>query len=102
VFPNEALLYFLADRPQATTYPLALFAVTREQRLDLVAQLERTKPRYAVMLRQAPSVDEIPYAVALPEPIIYLVRNYEPAGNFGAFVLLRRKSSPDSPPSPAR
>jgi hypothetical protein len=91
VFPNEALLYFLAERPQATSYPLALFAVTRAQREDLVAQLERVRPRYAVVYRQAAVVDGITYDVALPEVVSYLASRYEGEADFGAFTLLRRK-----------
>jgi hypothetical protein len=93
VFPNEALLYFLADRPQPTHFPLALFAVTRAQREQLVAELERTRPRWAVLYRGHLDVaDGIPYPVVLPEVVPYLLANYEIEGNFGGFILLRRKS----------
>jgi hypothetical protein len=92
VFPNEALLYFLADRPQPTRYPLGLFAVTREQRLQLVAELERTRPRYAVVNRYASRVDDIPYEVALPELVHYLTSNYELEEVVGSFALVRRKN----------
>jgi hypothetical protein len=91
VYPTEALLYFLADRPQATIYPLAVFAVTREQRLDLVAQLERTRPRYTVLFHYAPVVDGIPIQVALPEVDAYLTSNYLLDTEVGWFALLRRK-----------
>jgi hypothetical protein len=91
VFPNEALLYFLADRPQPTRFPLALFAVTREQREQLIADLERAHPRWAVVYRDAPAVDGIPYPVALPEVVAYLDATYELEDNFGPFRLLRRK-----------
>jgi hypothetical protein len=92
VFPNEALLYFLADRPQPTRFPLALFAVTRAQRLALVDELERARPRWAVVYRYAAVVDGIGYDVALPEVLAYLETTYELEGRFGAFALLRRKS----------
>jgi hypothetical protein len=92
VFPNEALLYFLADRPGPTRFPLATFAVTREQRRQLIAELEGSRPRYAVVFRYAAEVDAIPYDVALPEIVEYLQASYELEGNFGAFALLRRKS----------
>jgi hypothetical protein len=92
VFPNEALLYFLADRPQPTHFPHALFAVTREQRQQLVAELERARPRWAVVYRDAAVVDGIPYSVALPEVVAYLDATYELEDNFGPFALLRRKS----------
>jgi hypothetical protein len=91
VFPNEALVYFLADRPQPTRFPLTLFAVTREQRQQLIADLERTHPRWAVAYRYAPEVDGISYPVAMPEVVAYLDATYELEGNFGTFALLRRK-----------
>lgn len=92
VFPNEALLYFLADRPQPTHFPLTIFAVTREQRQQLVSDLERTRPRWAVVYRDAPLHDRVPYSEALPEVIAYLNANYEFDSNFGAFALMRRKN----------
>jgi hypothetical protein len=92
VFPNEALLYFLADRPQPTRFPDALFAVTRQQRTQLITQLEHTRPRWAIVYRDAPEVDGIPYAVALPEVVAYLNANYELESNISSFSLLRRKS----------
>ena len=90
VFPNEAMLYFLADRPQPTHFPDALFAVTRAQREQLVADLERARPRWAIVYRDAPEVDNIPYAVALPEVVAYLNANYEAESEIGYFILMRR------------
>jgi hypothetical protein len=92
VFPNEALVYFLVERPQATRYPLGLFAVTRAQREELVAELERVRPRYAVVCFRAIVVDGIGYDVALPELLDYLQNSYELEAPFGAFALLRRKT----------
>ncbi|MGH7289362.1 MAG: hypothetical protein ACREI8_15230, partial [Myxococcota bacterium] len=92
VYPNEALLYFLADRPQPTRFPLVLFAVTRAQRRELVAELERVKPRYAVFYFEAAIVDGITYDIAAPEVFAYLGAHYEVDARFGAFALLRRKS----------
>lgn len=92
VFPNEAMVYFLADRPQATRFPLGLFAVTRAQRLELVADLERSRPRYAVVWTRAIAVDGIALEQALPEVVDYLVENYVPEARFGTVGLLRRKS----------
>jgi hypothetical protein len=91
VFPNEALLYFLADRPQPTRFPFAVFAVTRAQRQELLDQLERSHPRYTVVYRHAWAIDGIPYKVALPEVVAYLIAHYEFEMNVGAFTLLRWK-----------
>ena len=92
VFPNEALIYFLADRPQPTRFPLAAFAVTRAQRQQLIADLERTRPRLAIVYRDAPLHDRIPHEVALPEVVEYLTSNYELDHDVGKFALLRRKN----------
>ena len=91
VFPSEALLYFLADRPQATRFPLAIFAVTRDQRHELIAELQHTQPRWAVVYPDASLHDRIPYSEAMPEVIEYLEKNYEFDNRVGAFLLLRRK-----------
>jgi len=90
-FPNEALLYFLADRPQPTRFPMAILAVTREQRQQLVADLERTRPHYAAVYRYADPVDAIGYRKAIPEVMSYLDATYEFEESFGAFELWRRK-----------
>ena len=92
VFPNEALLYFLADRPQPTHFPLTIFAVTREQRDELIADLERTRPRWAIVYRDAVDSDGIPYSVALPEVVAYLNANYELESDIGAFALMHSKN----------
>jgi 4-amino-4-deoxy-L-arabinose transferase-like glycosyltransferase len=91
VFPNEALLYFLADRPQPTRFPLAHFAVTSAQRLELIDQLERVRPHYTVLYRNAWPVDGIRYEVSLPEVLAYLNANYELDSNIGVFSILRRR-----------
>lgn len=90
-YPNEALLYFLADRPQPTRYPLVVFAVTRGQRGELVAELERARPRYAVLHLEAPALDGITYDIAAPEVIAYLGAHYAIEERFGGFALLRRR-----------
>lgn len=91
VFPNEALLYFLADRPQPTHFPLAIFAVTRKQREELIADLQHTLPHWTVVYRDAPNDDGISYTTAMPEVVAYLNANYEFETNIGSFALLRRK-----------
>lgn len=91
VYPNEALLYFLADRPQPTRFPLMHFAVTRAQRLELLAALERARPRYAAYYLEAAFVDGITYDIMAPEIFAYLGAHYEVDSRFGSFALLRRK-----------
>ena len=91
VFPGEALLYFLADRPQPTRFPQVVFAVTRAQRQELVADLERNRPRWTIIYRDAPELEGIPYSVAVPEVVEYLEAHYQFEINIGSFELLRRK-----------
>jgi hypothetical protein len=90
VFPNEALLYFLADRPQPTHFPLVIFAITRIQREQLIADLERTRPRWAIVYRDAAEDDGIPSTIARPEVVAYLNAHYEVDSTIGAFALMRR------------
>jgi len=92
VFPNEALLYFLANRPQPTHFPLIIFAITREQREQLIADLDRTRPRLAVVYLDATADDGIPYRVSRPEVVAYLETNYELETNIGSFALMRRRN----------
>ena len=91
VYPNEALLYFLADRPQPTRYPIMHFAVTRAQRLELLAAMERARPRYAAVYLKAAVIDGINYDIVAPELLAYLGAHYELDSRFGSFALLRRK-----------
>jgi hypothetical protein len=93
-FPNEALFNFLADRPLASPFALGLFAITRKQRLDMVAALEHSKPKYAIYYADAFRVDRIPYRTALPEPYAYLDKWYITERRFGPFYVMRRKQKP--------
>jgi hypothetical protein len=95
-FPNEALLNFLADRPLASQYALGLFAITRQQRFDMVEALEQSRPKYAIYYAEAFRIDGIPYRIALPEPYAYLDKWYSTERRFGPFYVMRRKqkSSP--------
>jgi hypothetical protein len=90
-FPNEAMLNFLADRPLSNPFPLGAFAATRQQRVEMLAALERSRPALAIVFQGSWEVDEIPHEVALPEPIRYLAEHYEPEQQFGRMLVLRRK-----------
>jgi hypothetical protein len=88
--PNEPLINFLADRPLANRFPLGLFAVTRTQREQLVAELEVSRPAYAVAYEDSVAVDGIAPKIALPELVAYLHEHYEPVERFGRMTVLRR------------
>ena len=69
-----------------------MFAVTRAQREELVAQLERIQPRYTVVYRYSDRVDGIHYDDAFPELVQYFRDHYGLEADFGSFALFRRKS----------
>jgi hypothetical protein len=89
-FPNEPMLNVLADRPLSNPYPLSLFAVTRAQRADLIAALEGSGTRYAVVNEKPTIVDGIPSRDAVPELWSYLEARFVPERRFGRFVVMRR------------
>jgi hypothetical protein len=93
-FPNEPMVNFLADRPLAGRYPLALFAVTRDQREDLVSRVDESNVRLAVVNRKPAAVDGIPSRDAVPEAWDYLETHFVPERELGRFVVMRRRAAP--------
>ncbi|HVP14134.1 MAG TPA: hypothetical protein VMS88_01245, partial [Terriglobales bacterium] len=91
VFPNEVMINFLADRPLANSFPLDIWAITTDQRRQLVAEVERSRPPFAVFYVDAFLVDEIPNRVALPEPFAYLQERYVPDRTIGRWIVERRR-----------
>jgi hypothetical protein len=89
-FPYEAAYYFLFDRTNPTRYPIASFAATSAHRRELVADLERNKPRYVFYPGNAWRIDGIPDEQLLPEVVRYLKSNYEQAKNMGEFLIFQR------------
>ncbi len=92
-FPNEAAYYFLFDRQNPTRYVISYFAVTRDQRLELIADLERKRPEYVVYSRNTWRVDDIPETVQVPEICDYLLKTYHPVEDTGNLVFLKRNAS---------
>ncbi|GFO56663.1 hypothetical protein GMSM_36700 [Geomonas sp. Red276] len=90
-FPNEAAYYFLFNRNNPTRYAISYFAVTAEQRRELIADLERKRPQYAVFSRNTWRVDNIPENIQVPEVCDYLTANYVPVADAGDVVFLKRK-----------
>jgi hypothetical protein len=89
-FPDVPMLSFLADRPPASPYALALFAITRDQRLDLITAVERSGARYAIVNRKPSTVDGIPSREQVPELWGFLESRFVPERSFGRFDVLRR------------
>lgn len=91
-FPNEAAYYFLFNRRSPTRYVLSYIAVTREQRLEMVAELEKNRPAYVVYTLDDWRIDGIPENLQVPEVVDYLRRNYSLAEELGPVVILRRNT----------
>ncbi|HEY5973990.1 MAG TPA: hypothetical protein VIU41_04550 [Geobacteraceae bacterium] len=89
-FPNEPAYYFLFERPNPTRYPFAYHAATVAQRQELIAGLERVKPRFVVYSRNSWRVDDISEDVWVPEVVAYLRQHYRPALDLGDLQALRR------------
>ena len=90
-FPNEAAYYFLFDRRVPTRYVHAYFAITTQHRLEMAAELERSRPAYVVYTLDNWRMDGILEDVAVPEVVHYLKDKYEKAEDFGNILILRRK-----------
>ena len=89
-FPNEAAYYFLFNRQSPTRYVLSYIAVTREQRLEMVAELEKNRPAYVVYSLDDWRIDGIPENLQVPEVVDYLRTHYIIAEELGPVVILRR------------
>jgi hypothetical protein len=89
-FPNEAMLNFLAERPPATRYPIATFAVTRDQRLGLIDEVSRSGARYAIVNSKPAIIDGLPSRLQMPEPWRYLDENFVLERAFGRLHVMRR------------
>jgi hypothetical protein len=90
-FPNEAAYYFLLNRRVPTRYVHAYFAITTDQRREMVAELEERRPAYVVYSLDDPRIDGIPENIQVPEVLSYLRENYILAEDLGGILLLRRK-----------
>ncbi|MBN2107454.1 MAG: hypothetical protein JW832_08495 [Deltaproteobacteria bacterium] len=89
-FPNEAAYYFLFDRTNPTRYAIASFAATSEHRRELVADLEKNKPRYIFYPVYTWRIDTIPDDQLLPEVVRYLRQSYKQHLDIGEFLILKR------------
>ncbi len=91
-FPNEAGYYFLFNRRCPTRYVFSYFAVTSEQRMEMIADLEKRRPPYVVYSLDTWRIDDIPEGVQVPEVTNYLREKYELAENLGGTAILRRRA----------
>lgn len=81
-FTNQGALYFLADRRSPTRFQQVIYAATPALRREIVADLERTKPKLVVFesrglfSKRLASLDGVENAVRHPEIAAYLNANY--------------------------
>ncbi len=92
-FPQEPAYYFIFNKKNPTRYATSYLAATSEMRRELVADLEKRKPLYAVYSRSTWRIDGIPSYVQVPEVYGYLEANYEVLLDYGAVVFLKRKQA---------
>jgi len=92
-FPNDALYYFLFNRNNPTRYPLSYWAITRENRLEIIGDLEKKRVRYIVYTHDPLfRCDKIPEHVQLPEVVNYIKNKYEVIHEVGIVTFLKRVS----------
>ena len=91
-FPNEAAYYFLFNRSVPTRYVHAYFAVTTDQRREMVNELEQSRPAYVIYTLNSWRIDDIPEYIQVPEVVSYLREKYTPVEDLGGILVLRRKS----------
>jgi hypothetical protein len=89
-FPNEAIYYFVFDRRNPTRFAIAYFAITSELRRELVADLERRKPRFVVWSMRTWRVDGILEHIQVPEVLAYLKQRYRLHSQLDGALILER------------
>jgi hypothetical protein len=92
VFPFSSMYYFLADRLSPVKYPVAHTA-TRDNREEVVRELEEEKVNFIVYVQQPPSMGITP-ETRYPEIAKYILDNYEVKKKFPHTLILRRKEAP--------
>jgi hypothetical protein len=90
-FPNEPGFYFLFNRVPPTRYVMSYIAVTREQRLNIIRDLERKRTPFVVYSLATWRVDSIPEHIQVPEVLSYIRGNYTEIFRKGEIMILARK-----------
>lgn len=95
--PNDAALYFLADRRNPTRFDLFSQIVTDAHRREVLADLERRPPALCVYDTGITRVDDISDARQFPGALAFLYDRYEMTRRIGPFVMLRPAAAPAAP-----
>jgi hypothetical protein len=88
--PDEPMLNFLADRPFASPFPNGFFAITARQRADLVAAVERSALRYAIVNEKPSLIDGLPSRTLSPEIWAEIDSRFALERRFGRLAVVRR------------
>lgn len=91
-FPNEAAYYFLFDRTNPTRYAISYVAATREQREEIVMDLEKNRPEYLIYSKKTWRIDNISETVQVPEVVEYLNKRYKPVMDLEDVQIAKRIS----------
>lgn len=91
VFSYSPAYYFLTDRTSSTRFDFFLMPNTREDRLRVIADLERDKTRFVIY--DGASLWGIPIDVMEPEVVQYLKDNYVERLSVGAVKVLERQGT---------
>lgn len=91
-FPNEAAYYFLFDRTNPTRYAISYVAATREQREEIVMDLEKNRPEYLIYSKNTWRIDNISETIQVPEVVEYLNKKYKPVMDLEDVLIAKRIS----------
>jgi hypothetical protein len=105
-FQNPLLIYYLADRPPAVRDTLFNPGVTNTEEVQrrMMADLERTRPRYLVLDRPTSNLFEESNASRIAGSTVlddYLGERYHPVCDLDILVIEARNDVSDAPPCPA-
>jgi hypothetical protein len=89
-FPHEPAYYFVFDRNNPTRYAGSYFAITSEQRRELVADLDNKTPKYVIYSLKTWRIDNIMEDIQVPEVVKYLKEKYSPILKLGDILILER------------
>jgi hypothetical protein len=87
---NIPAFYFLLNRENATMYDLPLLAGSKQKRLEIVAALERNKPKYIIEDTKAWAVDDISDKKRMPEVFDYVKGHYIFAHKVEHYIIYKR------------
>ncbi|MDA8156481.1 MAG: hypothetical protein M0Z52_08535 [Actinomycetota bacterium] len=90
-FPYQPAYYFIFNLNCPSRYVMSIFAITHAQRLKLITDLERARPRYVLYSKSAWHQDGIPETIYAPEVVSYIDQNYKPVGETANFIIEARK-----------